>query len=276
MSQTIDPNTYEGIDMSAVFSPFYWGTVVSLILSGITFLQAYTYFPGTDRLPIRLLVGAAVMISLDIASTGLVSQGFYYYVAFLSTISMTRFDVIQFPDLFRMANIHCGMGKSKSNVVIPVIVMVFAITSFGPELNSKLDHLSRYSPILTRARRTDTLLKTLIQFIVQRGVLVTMIQTLFLVIFFSTASHAWWLALHVNVTRLYANTFFAMLNGRQSLRNKRNSTNVMSASELSGGTYQGGSYGYPPSGVKFPSTSDTTHIMEKGINVDKTVIISDM
>ncbi|KAF5320071.1 hypothetical protein D9611_010345 [Ephemerocybe angulata] len=72
--------------------------------------------------------------------------------------------------------------------------------------------------------RTNSLLGRVMVFVVQRGVLVTTIQVAVLVAFFGAPGNLGWLALHMNVTRLYANTFFAMLNGRAQLREKHSGT----------------------------------------------------
>ncbi|KAF6747557.1 hypothetical protein DFP72DRAFT_919623 [Ephemerocybe angulata] len=72
--------------------------------------------------------------------------------------------------------------------------------------------------------RTNSLLGKVMVFVVQRGVLVTTIQVAVLVAFFGAPGNLGWLALHMNVTRLYANTFFAMLNGRAQLREKHSGT----------------------------------------------------
>ncbi|KAF8882998.1 hypothetical protein BD779DRAFT_1674728 [Infundibulicybe gibba] len=62
----------------------------------------------------------------------------------------------------------------------------------------------------TGMKGTTTLLNSLIQFIVHRGALVTLIQTLLLLTFFAAPTQLYWFAFHINVTKLYANTFFAM------------------------------------------------------------------
>ncbi|KAF6756747.1 hypothetical protein DFP72DRAFT_893658 [Ephemerocybe angulata] len=72
--------------------------------------------------------------------------------------------------------------------------------------------------------KTNSLLGRVMVFVVQRGVLVTTIQAAVLVAFFAAPGGLGWLALHMNVTRLYANTFFAMLNGRAQLREKHSGT----------------------------------------------------
>ncbi|KAJ2917315.1 hypothetical protein MD484_g3117, partial [Candolleomyces efflorescens] len=58
--------------------------------------------------------------------------------------------------------------------------------------------------------RTNSLLSQVMLFVIQRGILVTLIQVLVLVTFLAAPNNLAWLALHMNVTRLYANTFFAM------------------------------------------------------------------
>jgi len=67
---------------------------------------------------------------------------------------------------------------------------------------------------------TNSLLKTLMRFVIQRGALVTVTQLLFLVMFLTRPDHLYWLPFHVNTTKLYANTFFAMLNARDHLKMK--------------------------------------------------------
>lgn len=81
-------------------------------------------------------------------------------------------------------------------------------------------------------KKTNSMIKRLIGYILQRGILVTLIQIMFLIIFFTTSTKFAWLALHVNVTRIYSNTFFAMLNGRASLKTEK-SFNVASSSNKS-------------------------------------------
>jgi len=127
----------------------------------------------------------------------------------------------------------------------------------------------------TGMKQTDSLVKTLMQYVIQRGLLITLVQTLILIIFLGTGSHLYWLALHVNVTRLYANTFFAMLNGRHGLREKGATDLVATPVNFdSNGTQTYGQY----SGVKFTTStsSDFTHVGEKVINISKSVVAADI
>ncbi|KAI0685836.1 hypothetical protein BC835DRAFT_1381958 [Cytidiella melzeri] len=79
----------------------------------------------------------------------------------------------------------------------------------------------------TGMSNTNSIIRTLMQFIMQRGILVTLIQTLLLITFLAAPDRLYWLAFHVNVTKLYANTFFAMLNGRERLNQHRSAGKVL-------------------------------------------------
>ncbi|KAF7334473.1 hypothetical protein MVEN_02276800 [Mycena venus] len=81
----------------------------------------------------------------------------------------------------------------------------------------------------TGIRRTSSMLKSLMHLVINRGILVTVAQILLLVTFFATSGHLYWLAVHINTTKLYVNTFFGMLNARTSLQ-ERYATGHMSIS----------------------------------------------
>ncbi|KAJ7243922.1 hypothetical protein B0H12DRAFT_816588 [Mycena haematopus] len=70
----------------------------------------------------------------------------------------------------------------------------------------------------TGIKRTSSLLRSLMHLVINRGILVTVAQILLLITFFATAGHLYWLAVHINTTKLYVNTFFGMLNARMSLQ----------------------------------------------------------
>ncbi|KAF7351860.1 hypothetical protein MVEN_01147400 [Mycena venus] len=65
--------------------------------------------------------------------------------------------------------------------------------------------------------RPSSLLRSLMHLIINRGILVTAAQILLLVTFFGTPNHLYWIAVHINTTKLYVNTFFGMLNARTAL-----------------------------------------------------------
>ncbi|KAJ7861502.1 hypothetical protein B0H13DRAFT_1900476 [Mycena leptocephala] len=65
--------------------------------------------------------------------------------------------------------------------------------------------------------RPSSLLSSLMHLIINRGILITAAQILLLVTFFATPNHLYWIAVHINTTKLYVNTFFGMLNARTAL-----------------------------------------------------------
>jgi len=67
---------------------------------------------------------------------------------------------------------------------------------------------------------TSSMLKSLMHLIINRGVLVTTAQVLLTTTFFAAPTHLYWLAVHINTTRLYVNTFFGMLNARTDIRDR--------------------------------------------------------
>ncbi|KDQ22779.1 hypothetical protein PLEOSDRAFT_1049984 [Pleurotus ostreatus PC15] len=88
----------------------------------------------------------------------------------------------------------------------------------------------------TGIQQTNGLLKSLIHYVVHRGVLVTLIQMLLLIMFYAAPSRLYWLAFHVNVTKLYANTF-CELNSRDQLKQKHAHTVSTSYATYSKGRY---------------------------------------
>ncbi|EAU83608.1 hypothetical protein CC1G_07981 [Coprinopsis cinerea okayama7 len=85
----------------------------------------------------------------------------------------------------------------------------------------------------TGIKETNSILSQLMKFVVQRGILVTTIQVLLLVSFYAAPGSLAWFALHMNVTKLYANTFFAMLNGRSHLRERQTGAVISAAYQTS-------------------------------------------
>ncbi|KAF9062509.1 hypothetical protein BDP27DRAFT_1336528 [Rhodocollybia butyracea] len=315
-----DFSTYEGFNLGPILTPFFVGTVISLILSGITILQAWTYFPSKDRTFIQII--AACMIMLDLISTGLISQGTWYYLIprFGSllplqslvptlgaecTISVVIIFICQSYFVWQILTVS---GQRPYQRVICGVIMVFAVTSFIGGMACSIIMVTDKGNILmnrsyqfavsagiakgassvtdilatatfcwsldaskTGVKRTDSIIKRLISYIIQRGIVVTAIQTLFLLLFFLTESHTYWLALHVNVTRLYANTFFAMLNGRDNIRAKAQNTYTMTMA-ISGDT--GGTYNQ--SFNASAGGQDVFNEDNKRIHVDKVVVVDNV
>ncbi|TEB26420.1 hypothetical protein FA13DRAFT_1816877 [Coprinellus micaceus] len=98
-------------------------------------------------------------------------------------------------------------GVAKGFSAVTDVLATIAMCMFLTDQRGQLD-------------KTRSLVAQISVFVIQRGILVTAIQVAVLIAFFASSTNLAWLALHMNVTRLYANTFFAMLNGRSHLREK--------------------------------------------------------
>ncbi|KAJ7112111.1 hypothetical protein C8R44DRAFT_882515 [Mycena epipterygia] len=72
----------------------------------------------------------------------------------------------------------------------------------------------------TGISRTSSLLRSLMHLVIDRGLLVTAAQIILLITFFASSGHLYWLAVHINTTKLYVNTFFGMLNARTALQDR--------------------------------------------------------
>ncbi|KAJ7111610.1 hypothetical protein C8R43DRAFT_154034 [Mycena crocata] len=108
----------------------------------------------------------------------------------------------------------------------------------------------------TGISRTSSLLRSLMHLVINRGILVTAAQILLLITFFATSGHLYWLAVHINTTKLYVNTFFGMLNARTALAD-RYATGHMSLSAETATATAAGSNSYPasPYSGSFPTNS---------------------
>ncbi|KAK7449216.1 hypothetical protein VKT23_013361 [Stygiomarasmius scandens] len=278
-----------GIDMTQIFGPFYWGVVVALLLSGITILQAYIYFPSSrDKHSVQIVAGS--MLVLDMVSSALIVQSLYYYLVphfgslapldsvtpELSAECLISTIITFISQMYFVYQIYTVKNLGGRNWIVISTISLCAFLAFVGGVGCvgsmyKFHHgvLSHRNDVFsiffglakgfgaltdiiattamcfylsesrTGIRETNSLIKSLMKFVVHRGALVTLIQTLLLITFYASPLNIYWIAFHVNVTKLYANTFFAMLNGREHILNKhgpRKGSKALSFSTSSIGT----------------------------------------
>jgi len=273
-----DMSTYPGVDMTQVLGPLFWGTLFSMMLTGVTILQAYQYFPSKDKPVVQFI--AFSMVFLDLLSAALVAQGLSCYLLphFGSTIPLGRLVpalavecavttlIIVISQLYFARQVH-ALGKTKfMKYAVPGAVVTLSLLAFAGGLGCSVAMFLHASNIITTRNRvfnlmaglakapsaladiittlslcynlgyaktgvraTDSVLKTLIGFVIQRGVLVALVQTTLLIVFYASSSRLYWLGLHVNVTRVYANTFFAMLHAREGLKKELEMKSIMAS-----------------------------------------------
>jgi hypothetical protein len=255
-----------GIDLSDVFAPLYWGFVISLVLGGITIVQAYIYFPAPQDGKIVRCTAVAMLV-LDILSSALLAQSVYYYLIphfgsliplgsltpGLSVECLFSAAIMFISQLYFARQLYIVKGSGTRWWI--AVLLLFAVVGFGGNIGcvttmflfprnvlANRNHLfsifagiakgfgaaadivaTTAMCIFLRSSRTgipetNALLTKLTRFIIHRGALVTLFQTALIISFHAAPNHVYWTPIHLNVTKLYANTFFAMLNGRQHLK----------------------------------------------------------
>ncbi|KAJ3569569.1 hypothetical protein NP233_g4971 [Leucocoprinus birnbaumii] len=339
----MDTQAVPEINLSPVFAPIYWGFVISLLLGGMTIVQAYIYFPSRgDRMFVRVTAAAMLYVSspitlthgdaedikhsiFDMASSALAAQSIYYYLVphFGSLQPLGSVTPSQLYFVHQLVNVKRS-GTGSWIFVGLIVFFCFVAFAGGVEAEFRLgcvaamykyNHgvLSNRNDIFaiffgiakgagaltdilataamclflesskTGMNGTNSLLHSLMQFVIHRGALVTLIQVLLLVTFYAIPTQLTWFAFHVNVTKLYANTFFAMLNARKHLKEKHGKT---SAGISSSGSFQMnvsrilGSQGRDGSrmdyGVRSHHSRHEDKQMDIPVTVTKHVIISEL
>ncbi|KAJ7703417.1 hypothetical protein B0H16DRAFT_1638773 [Mycena metata] len=308
-------------DFGHTFEPVFWGFCVSLMLFGVSVMQAYLYFTRySDKLWIRLLVGG--MVTLDALSMVLIAQTVYYYTlphfgnpgildqvtpeltteclisAILTCASQMYFAyqlfMIRSPGIIpKLANILVvtlavlglagGIACTSVMFVFPRQVLsnrnhtfaVFAGINKGSgaaaDIVATIAMCAFLSAADTGLKGTSNMLKTIMHLFVNRGILVTIAQVGLLIVFFATSNHLYWIAFHINGTKLYVNTFLAMLNARNSVKFAGREVSLMTMGTYSGAAtrvgpgekvedYEGHSPGFGKTTIQITTTSTTAQI----------------
>ncbi|KAJ3730840.1 hypothetical protein C8R42DRAFT_651176 [Lentinula raphanica] len=166
---------------------------------------------------------------------------FVYQIYSVKRIGLLAWTVIGILTLFAILTFVGGIGCVATMYVFAYGVLAdrnkdFAIffglaKGFGAvtDILATIAMCTSLSNAKTGIRQTDNLIKNLIQYVVERGGVVTLIQTLLLITFYAAPNRLYWLAFHINVTKLYANTFFCMLNARKSLWERHSANNRTTA-----------------------------------------------
>ncbi|KAJ6458532.1 hypothetical protein C8R45DRAFT_1183546 [Mycena sanguinolenta] len=109
------------------------------------------------------------------------------------------------------------MNRSRSFIILAGINKAFGAGADAIATIAMCMFLKSADTGMNRRVSTSSLLRSLMHLVINRGLLVTFGQTLMLILFFTSTGHLYWVAVHINTTKLYVNTFFAMLNARASI-----------------------------------------------------------
>ncbi|KAJ7216159.1 hypothetical protein C8J57DRAFT_1396638 [Mycena rebaudengoi] len=267
-----------GSTYAEIFGPVFWGFCVALILCGVTALQGYLYFTRyNDKLLLKLLVSMADSAlrhrTLDFLSMSLISQSIYYYMlvveCFISAI--ITFTCEQVPLLILLESQLKPTPARKFLAVkrpghlhriMTTVVAVLAIGGLGCVgvmfMHPQAIFMNRnhtFSILAGMAKgfgATADIVATvaMCMFLKSAETGITRTSSLLKSLMHSSSTAAssstacqgnlYWLALHVNTTKLYVNTFFGMLNARTGLHDKYGAgdMSISSSSTASHGQYQ--------------------------------------
>jgi len=172
-----------------------------LISSAIAFISQMYFFYQLMIVPVKSRSMAALILNVLIVLFGFISLG----SGIACAIVMFEHPKFIFMDRIQAFVIAGGVHKASGAAADVVATIAMFIYLKSPD---------------TGIPQGSARLQSLIYFLVNRGLLVALAQVLTLILLFSPTSRLYWVAVHINTTRLYANTFFSMLNARTPLEVK--------------------------------------------------------
>ncbi|TDL18544.1 hypothetical protein BD410DRAFT_793087 [Rickenella mellea] len=213
-----------------------------------------------DRLALKLYVTALLLLDISssiVWSIGLrkslLKSSVYAYIApYAAAESVGTLAIAFLTQIFFAHRVYI-FGSNRP--VIPTIIVIFALVGFVAGLNrvtfgltSAMDMIeTRTFKILNvfeigfaamsdivatvamcfllvefamDTRRAASLLRHMIMYTVNRGLVVTLIQVLLLALYLRDSLGLSWIPFHMVIGKLYVNTFLAMLNSRRRLKAK--------------------------------------------------------
>ncbi|KAK0502347.1 hypothetical protein EDD18DRAFT_688198 [Armillaria luteobubalina] len=252
-------------DISKEADPLFYAYTLSTILFGIVFVQSWIYINANkDTWGMRALVG--LLVALETVSTCVMTQIMHFYfiknygnlkvlgvtpTGFLVEISATIV-IILMVRIYFVSKLYILQPQNR---IVPIIVMVLGVLSFGAGLAYIVDQakhptvdgltspmrtvencldngfaaaadlvttiaLSVYlSKSRTGIQRTDTILQKLFKYILGRGVLVFLMHTVKLIMHIATPREILWMPIYLCLSKVYTITL-RDLNYRPQLQEK--------------------------------------------------------
>ncbi|TDL15244.1 hypothetical protein BD410DRAFT_125210 [Rickenella mellea] len=239
----------------------YWGFACSTALFGVTISQSHTYFSNfNDGRAFRSLI--AFLLVNDISSTILFSVAVHKMLignlvngtpvegtaGYFTAESVQTLVITMATQMFFARRVYIVDSNQRTIPVFIVTRIVFMATGSYTELifpkvkvvTVSENGFAAMSDIIATVamcyklveasvdpRRMSCVVRTLMIYIFNRGIVVTAAQIL-IVILYAYAPEKWnWLPVHLCVGKLYINTLLAMLNARRRLRVKAEFSNLV-------------------------------------------------
>ncbi|KAF7321123.1 RNase III domain-containing protein [Mycena chlorophos] len=267
-----------GINIAEAFGPAWLGYAASLVMFGMSLVQANNYFRASGKDLLFVKLSAVAMILMNIGSTSLDLSIFWNWIV-IHYGDVQQFKAINtqiaadcfiaggisfLAQIYFLYQIHHVKPKGTWPRVLLSSLLVLAIIGFGFGMgcavvmmmdptgqhyetkfqvtfgvakgaNSVVDIVAtimmcKYlTDAKTGIKSTSDLLDALSVVFMNRGAAVMIVQCFAFIMFFAFSSNTYWRAPHMLLTKLYVNTFFAIINSRISLRQKYMGSHVMSS-----------------------------------------------
>ncbi|KAJ7837827.1 hypothetical protein B0H14DRAFT_3459962 [Mycena olivaceomarginata] len=240
------------IDLSKPFGPVFWGIIFNLIFFGMSLCQALNYFrtAGKDRAFVKFAALGMIVLVISVTWTDLVVD-FGGMAQFMGTNTQIGVECVISACIAFLAQMyfvsqicHVKPAGVKGNCVLYSVVpltslfLVFGLACAAVMLmNQMTPHYNLHFQLVFGGAKganaagiasTSNLLDALSTLFMNRGAAVTLLQIFTFIMFFAFENPQYWLAPHLLLTKMYVNTFFAILNSRQYLREKHLGTFVSS------------------------------------------------
>ncbi|KAJ6523844.1 hypothetical protein B0H19DRAFT_1200996 [Mycena capillaripes] len=173
-----------------------------LISSAIAFISQMYFFYQLMIVPVKSRSMGALILNILIVVFSVISLGAGIGCAIV---------MFEHPQFIFMNRIHAfsvigGIHKASGAAADVVATIAMFMYLKSPD---------------TGIPQGSSRLQSFVYFLVNRGLVVALAQVMTLILLFASTTHLYWVAVHINTTRLYANTFFAMLNARTPLEVKQ-------------------------------------------------------
>ncbi|THV05902.1 hypothetical protein K435DRAFT_834563 [Dendrothele bispora CBS 962.96] len=249
-----------GFDVSGLAAPYFFGGVISFVMVGITIVQGWTYMTqNRDSLRLRLFSNEHRGVMCHISASDIDANPQYLLTPSLPLGVELLFNTIIIVGIdFFLANQIRGIAQTHWTVPIFIVVtaiigfglifsltvatmvsvniaehfftsrMGMAITSLGNACYTVAEVMATIAlgwslhKAKTGIRRTDSILTKLFTWMVTRGILLSIIQVLSMILYLVSPASFLWVPFHLIQSKIYVITTLSLLNSRKYLRRQIN------------------------------------------------------
>ncbi|OSD07664.1 hypothetical protein PYCCODRAFT_1463008 [Trametes coccinea BRFM310] len=257
---TSSPSTDSPVSLATTLGPFFIGTIVGLVLYGMSLQQTIQYFRSYPNDSYLFKVWVSAIILLESLHTILSVHPCYYYLVtnydnpseLIKNIWSINTGAMVLSQAFYARRIY--MLNRRYGLVILVITSLLMAAELGfsiaaavkPFQNTYTFQFAKFAWLITAIngcaiptdliltgalifillrgktgfKRSDSIIATLILYVINTGMLTGLIAITTLILSLVYPSLYYYIGLTLCGTKVYSNSFLAMLNSRQVLSNR--------------------------------------------------------